>query len=185
MTDRSRGAVTVSATRIGRTDLGHGSAIVDDDALTIVIRGPSGDRPIRVPLAMLDGAVLSKARRRAHRSSARRNAHHARVAGIDAAARGSRSPLSRAPRAHARAADARLSTRPECARDGAPRINSASSRRSCRRVEPPVRRRRRRRSSRAFDATALSTALDRDAPRIREGAVRRRRVRRAAHSTRS
>src|SRR6476646_7565428 len=61
MIDRSRGAVTVSATRIGRTDLGHGSAIVDDDALTIVIRGTSGgDRPIRVPLAMLDGAALSK-----------------------------------------------------------------------------------------------------------------------------
>lgn len=61
MIDRSRGAVTVSATRIGRTDLGHGSAIVDEDALTIVIRGTGGDRPIRVPLAMLDGAVLSKA----------------------------------------------------------------------------------------------------------------------------
>jgi hypothetical protein len=62
MTDRSRGAVTVSATRIGRTDLGPGSAIVDEDALTIVIRGTSGDRPIRVPLAMIDGAMLSKDR---------------------------------------------------------------------------------------------------------------------------
>jgi len=46
--------------RIGRADLGQGSAIVDEDVLTIVIRGPSGDRPIRVPLAMVDGAALSK-----------------------------------------------------------------------------------------------------------------------------
>lgn len=60
MIDRSRGAVTVSATRIGRTDLGHGTALVEDESLTIVIRGPSGDRPIRVPLAMLDSALLSK-----------------------------------------------------------------------------------------------------------------------------
>jgi hypothetical protein len=60
MTDRPRATVTVSATHIGRTDLGHGSVIVDEDALTIVTRGPNGDRPIRVPLGMLDAAVLSK-----------------------------------------------------------------------------------------------------------------------------
>jgi hypothetical protein len=51
----------VTATRVGRTDLGAGSAAVDDDALTIVIRGSNGERPIKVPLAMLDGAVLSRA----------------------------------------------------------------------------------------------------------------------------
>lgn len=61
MTDRPRGPVPVTATRIGRTDLGSGSAAVDDDALTMVIRAPGGERPIRVPLGMLDGAVLSKA----------------------------------------------------------------------------------------------------------------------------
>ena len=38
MTDRSLGAVRVTATRIGRTDLGAGSAIVDDDALTVMVR---------------------------------------------------------------------------------------------------------------------------------------------------
>jgi hypothetical protein len=51
----------VTAARVGRTDLGAGSAAVDDDALTIVIRGSNGERPIKVPLAMLDGAVLSRA----------------------------------------------------------------------------------------------------------------------------
>ena len=61
MTDRPRGPVPVTATRVGRTDLGAGSAAVDDDALTIVIRGSNGERPIKVPLAMLDGAVLSRA----------------------------------------------------------------------------------------------------------------------------
>lgn len=61
MTDRPRGPVPVTAARVGRTDLGAGSAAVDDDALTIVIRGSNGERPIKVPLAMLDGAVLSRA----------------------------------------------------------------------------------------------------------------------------
>lgn len=61
MTDRPRGPVPVTATRVGRTDLGAGSAAVDDDALTIVIRGSNGERLIKVPLAMLDGAVLSRA----------------------------------------------------------------------------------------------------------------------------
>lgn len=64
MTDRSRtgstGAVSVTATRIGRTDLGQGSAMVDDDALTVVVRGATHERPIRIPLSYVDGAALSQ-----------------------------------------------------------------------------------------------------------------------------
>lgn len=50
----------MSALRVGRTDLGAGTAALDDDALTITIRagGTSGERALRLRLAQLDAASL-------------------------------------------------------------------------------------------------------------------------------
>jgi hypothetical protein len=55
MIDRARGPVPLTATRIGRTELGAASAAIDDEALTIVAPA-SGDEPsLRVRLANIDG----------------------------------------------------------------------------------------------------------------------------------
>src|ERR1051326_7482836 len=47
--------------RIGRTDLGCATVVIDDEALTIVLVSPSEGRPIRVPFALLDVVVPSDA----------------------------------------------------------------------------------------------------------------------------
>ena len=60
MTDRPRGIVRVTSTRIGRTDLGPGSAIVEDDALVIAVPGSAGERPIRVPFTSVDAVGLER-----------------------------------------------------------------------------------------------------------------------------
>jgi hypothetical protein len=56
MIDRSPPYV-VTATRIGRTDLGPGTAVVDDDAIFVVHTGAE-QRPVRVPLSRIDSITV-------------------------------------------------------------------------------------------------------------------------------
>jgi hypothetical protein len=53
MGDRARAPIAVTATRIGRTDLGDGSVFIDDDAMVVTVHA-SADRPMRMALATLD-----------------------------------------------------------------------------------------------------------------------------------
>ena len=53
MADRARAPIAVTATRIGRTDLGDGSVLIDDDAVVITMHA-TADRPVRLSLAALD-----------------------------------------------------------------------------------------------------------------------------------
>jgi len=51
MTERSRTPITIDATQVGRTDLGPSSVTLDDDALTIVVRG--AESPTQIALAAI------------------------------------------------------------------------------------------------------------------------------------
>ena len=53
MADRVRAPITVTATRIGRTDLGNSSVLIDDDAVVITVHA-TADRPLRLTLSALD-----------------------------------------------------------------------------------------------------------------------------------
>lgn len=53
MADRVRAPITVRATRVGRTDLGDGSVLIDDEAIVITVHA-TADRPLRMALAVLD-----------------------------------------------------------------------------------------------------------------------------------
>jgi hypothetical protein len=61
MIDRAgvRGAVQLSATRIGRTELGGGIASIDDEALSVITGSSTDDAPLRIRLASIDAASLS------------------------------------------------------------------------------------------------------------------------------
>ena len=56
MTERSRAPITIDATQVGRTDLGPSSVTLDDDALTIIVRG--GESPTQIALAAIDELSL-------------------------------------------------------------------------------------------------------------------------------
>lgn len=56
MSERSRAPVTIDATQVGRTDLGPSSVTLDDDALTIVVRG--AESPTQIALATIDALSL-------------------------------------------------------------------------------------------------------------------------------
>lgn len=59
MTDRSvRGPIQLSATRIGRTELGAGTATIDDEALSVATES-SDDAPLRIRLGSIDAVSLS------------------------------------------------------------------------------------------------------------------------------
>ena len=60
MTDRPRTPLSVTAIRIGRTDLGEGSLIIDDNAVTIVVRSTTDERPVRVALTSVNGVALDE-----------------------------------------------------------------------------------------------------------------------------
>lgn len=60
MIDRSRAPIGIVATRIGRTELGEGTVTIDDEALTILVRDDSGERPIRLRLLAIDSAALAE-----------------------------------------------------------------------------------------------------------------------------
>ena len=55
MIDRARGPVQLTATRVGRTELGAATAAVDDESLTIVAPIAGDEPPIRVRLSSIDG----------------------------------------------------------------------------------------------------------------------------------
>ena len=57
MIDRSR-PFTLTSTRIGRTDLGPGTAMLDDDAILLVLRSAADGRSVRVPLSAIDGIAV-------------------------------------------------------------------------------------------------------------------------------
>lgn len=60
MIDRGgRGPVQLSAVRIGRTDLGAGTATIDDEALSVATESSSDDAPLRVRLGSIDAVSLS------------------------------------------------------------------------------------------------------------------------------
>lgn len=59
MSERARPSIRLTATRIGRTDLGDGSAVVDDDAIIVSVRASADQRPIRLPLASVDAVSVS------------------------------------------------------------------------------------------------------------------------------
>jgi hypothetical protein len=54
MAETPRGTIAVSAARVGRTELGDGTATIDDDALTLVARASGAERVLRIPLAAID-----------------------------------------------------------------------------------------------------------------------------------
>lgn len=54
MIDRARGPVPLTATRVGRAELGAATAAVDDEVLTIA-RAAAEEAPLRVRLANIDG----------------------------------------------------------------------------------------------------------------------------------
>lgn len=65
MIERTRRPVAVSTLRVGRTDVGAGTAVLDDDLLTIAIGGAGApgasgaERTLRVRLAQIDAASLA------------------------------------------------------------------------------------------------------------------------------
>lgn len=58
MIDRSRPFPVVS-TRVGRTDLGPGTAVIDNETMMVVIRVGAEDRPVRVPLSGIDALEVT------------------------------------------------------------------------------------------------------------------------------
>jgi len=54
MTERTIAPVTVGAVRIGRTDLGEASVVLEDDALIVVVRSTSEEQPVRMGLGSID-----------------------------------------------------------------------------------------------------------------------------------
>src|SRR5437879_1789087 len=54
MVDRARGPIQVGALRIGRTDVGAATALLDDDTLTLVMSVEPEERPLRVRLSQID-----------------------------------------------------------------------------------------------------------------------------------
>jgi hypothetical protein len=59
MSDRSRTPITVTAARIGRTDLGEATIAIEDDAVFISIRETPTERPLRIELAMIDAVSIA------------------------------------------------------------------------------------------------------------------------------
>ena len=60
MTDRSRAPITIDATQVGRTDLGPSAVTLDDDALTVVVRG--AEAPTHIAFTSIDEVSLAESR---------------------------------------------------------------------------------------------------------------------------
>jgi hypothetical protein len=58
MAETPRGTIAVQATRVGRTDLGEGTATIDDDVLTIMARPSGAERMLRIPISAIDSLAL-------------------------------------------------------------------------------------------------------------------------------
>jgi hypothetical protein len=59
VTDRAETTFALTSMRIGRTDLGSGTASVDEDALFLLVSASEDDRPVRVSLHLVDAIELS------------------------------------------------------------------------------------------------------------------------------
>jgi hypothetical protein len=60
MADTPRGTIVVTAVRVGSTDLGEGTAAVDDDALTIIGHASGAERTLRIPLSAIDAVAIDQ-----------------------------------------------------------------------------------------------------------------------------
>jgi hypothetical protein len=58
MAETPRGTIAVSAARVGRADLGEGTATIDDDVLTIMARPSGAERMLRIPIPAIDGLAI-------------------------------------------------------------------------------------------------------------------------------
>jgi hypothetical protein len=58
MADTPRGTIAVRAARVGRADLGEGTATVDDDVLTIIALAGGAERMLRIPLSAIDALAM-------------------------------------------------------------------------------------------------------------------------------
>ena len=58
MAETPRGTIAVSATRLGRADLGEGTATIDDDVLTIMARPSGAERMLRIPISAIDALAI-------------------------------------------------------------------------------------------------------------------------------
>jgi len=58
MADTPRGTIAVSAARVGRADLGEGTATVDDDVLTVIARPSGAERLLRIPISAIDALAI-------------------------------------------------------------------------------------------------------------------------------
>jgi hypothetical protein len=59
MSEHAPAPVSITALRVGRTDVGPAAASVDDDALTIVVRIDAEERSLRLRLASIDVVTVS------------------------------------------------------------------------------------------------------------------------------
>jgi hypothetical protein len=57
-TPRGGGTIAVSAARVGRADLGEGTATVDDDVLTVIARPSGAERLLRIPISAIDALAI-------------------------------------------------------------------------------------------------------------------------------
>jgi hypothetical protein len=55
MIERAEERMPVSAVRIGRTDIGAATAVVDEDTITFLVSGEGDGHPLRLALAAIDG----------------------------------------------------------------------------------------------------------------------------------
>jgi hypothetical protein len=60
MIDHARGPVLLTATHVGRTDLGAATAAIDDEALTIIPNQSADETSVRVRLSNIDGVSSSQ-----------------------------------------------------------------------------------------------------------------------------
>jgi len=58
MTDRSLTPVSVTAVRIGRTNLGAGSVVLDDDTISVLVRSTADDHPVRMGFDSVDAVAV-------------------------------------------------------------------------------------------------------------------------------
>jgi len=58
MADTPRGTIAVSAARVGRADLGEGTATIDDDVLTIIARPGGAEKLLRIPISAIDALAI-------------------------------------------------------------------------------------------------------------------------------
>ncbi len=59
MTPRVLGPVPVTGVRVGRTSLGAGTVLLDDDTIIVTVRSPADDHPVRVGVDSVDSIAVA------------------------------------------------------------------------------------------------------------------------------